>query len=245
MRGFVSHLSFLFILLAHSAQAQNDFFHPETHNQQWSHYFVSARVVEKLSWDSDAGYRWGQWFGERSQYILRTGLYYKLTPHFTLGGGFAHLGFYRSESLSKLEFRPHQQISGKHSVGKLSFSQRLRWEQRWFLNRDEDGVSGRSKYVSRYRYLASLNIPLLRSGEQQEELIGLSVGGEILLQSGRSTGHLFDQSRILVGPVVHMSPSSTLELLYQGQTAGYSGHYVRTDILWLRLVQKFDLRAAN
>src|SRR3954452_23690960 len=95
-------------------------------NQQWIQYYTQVKLAGKWIFLADAGYRVANNFQVSSQYIIRAGLNYALNPNIQVGAGFAHLGFYTSGEISKVEFRPYEELSIKSKLNNIDINNRVR-----------------------------------------------------------------------------------------------------------------------
>ena len=93
-------------------------------NQQWLQYYAQIKLSNKWTLLPDVGYRAANNFQASSQYLIRVSLNYTLTPNIQVGGGFAHFGFYTSGKVSKVEFRPYEELGIKSKLGNIDISNR-------------------------------------------------------------------------------------------------------------------------
>lgn len=225
-----------------SAQGKNT-----THgNQQWLQYYNQTRLSDKWSLLADGGYRWKDGFARRTQYIGRVAVGYHLSAMVDLGMGFAHLGFYTDEGIGRLEYRPHQEFILKQVAGRTSFAHRFRIEERYFSTPAHNGTSAGKSFNLRLRYRFSWNIPLFPlAAAHPDRKLALNLADEILLNAGKQVVYnVFDQNRILLGLALPLYDQLTFSLTYSGQYAASNtpAGYTATDVLWMGIVHKADLR---
>ena len=85
-------------------------------DQEWAQYYAGIKIAKAFTLSADGGYRFNKLFNDPSQYIVRAGLGYQLNSHMKVAAGFAHLGFYTSEKISKLEYRPYRRVCIKRQL---------------------------------------------------------------------------------------------------------------------------------
>lgn len=239
-------LLFFITFWSQSMQAQTPEKSINYSNQQWIQYYNKLHFSEHWSLLTDGGFRTKDAFNSPSQYIVRTGIAYQLNPNLRFAAGFAHLGFYRSDSLSSMEFRPYQEVLLKQKVGKVSIGHRFRLEQRVFRNLDPaGGLSSTGDFNLRYRYRLFLNIPLWISKNTAGRKLQLNVGDEIFLASGKDVVYnIFNQNRILVGPTFKINKNFGISMTYNHQFIGKNApaEYNQDYVFWLGIKHTIDLR---
>lgn len=212
--------------------------HIQYTNQQWFQYFNVIRFSQKWSLLTDGGYRLKDEFRKSSQYIIRSAMGYYLNSGTRIAVGFAHLGFYDSDKLNKLEFRPYQEIVMKQKYQPIGINNRFRIEERVLrtVNREKNGNS----FHFRFRYRVLISLPILRfSSTNPDKKLFLSIGDEIFINAGKEIVYnIFDQNRIAIGTSVHFNKNTSAGFAYNYQFAATSSPelFKRDNIFW------FDLR---
>ncbi|MEO6187740.1 MAG: DUF2490 domain-containing protein [Ginsengibacter sp.] len=214
-------------------------------SQQWTQYYSQTKLSEKWIWSADAGFRYNKMLNDPSQYILRTGLNYGLNKHMKVAVGFAHLGFYSSRKLSKVEYRPYQEFAILYTYQHLGISHRFRVEERFFNEVAGGNSSNANSFNFRFRYQFLLNIELFKfSSPNLYPSLFLNLGDEIFLNAGKDvTYNVFDQNRLVIGPSVSLSKKIAIAINYNHQFAAVNSPntYVRTNVLWFIVRQNFSL----
>jgi len=208
-------------------------------NEQWLQYVNIARFSKKLSLDSDLDYRWKENLSLKSQYILRSGLGYKVHDRLQLLVGFAHLGFYSDQVINRLEYRPYEQFAYKHQLNKVKFGHRLRIEQRYFYKKSSETTAKSTSFNHRFRYRFALRMPLFKS-----EKISLGISNEIHLNAGKDgTSSPFDQNRLIIGPAYSFSKKFAVNLYYQNLITPTSerNYYNLNHIIFISLKHTLNL----
>lgn len=223
------------------------FVHSQMHtsNQQWVQYYTQVEFNSKWSLLSDAGYRWQNKFQHNSLYIARIGLAYTFNPKFRLAIGWAHLGIFNSDKLTKMEFRPYQEIQFKKKHEKIKIEHRFRLEERIFNNYIPTYLVQPPTFNLRYRYQFLINIPIWGfSKKKSEQVLSLGISNEVFMKSDK--GHLFsfEQNRFVLAPTILINNRLSISLNYNAQI----GKSTETDdctyssICWLTLRQPFTKR---
>lgn len=211
--------------------------------QIWLQYYGKGRINSKWSIALDAGYRWNNFLERRSQHLIRPAIFYQFNPNIRLATGIARLGFFTDGELTRVEWRPHQELNIRHPFAHITFKQRYRLEQR-LLNPLENGKE--SDFHFRIRYALAVSIPLLAlSKTHLDRRLSLGLGNELFMNAGPSITHdFFDQNRMLVSPALHWNKNLILALVWNQQfgTTSIFHTYKSTRVIWLQLRHKLDLR---
>lgn len=178
------------------------------------------------------------------QAVIRPTVTRTLGPGWDLGAGFCL--FLQSphdpRSTSDLvvpELRPHLEINAKQHVRYFRIVQRFKAEARYFHEVEDGALAGGFAFSNfRLRYRAGLDVPLVKTGANSREQLGLSISNELMLNAGsRITYNVFDQNRVYLGLYTAVSPGLTVELgylnWYQQRPSGvdfYDRHIVRLGI---------------
>lgn len=211
-------------------------------NQQWIHYYGQAKITETWTWTYDAGYRWKDQFDARSQYIIRTSASYKINDRISVAAGFANLGNYTANELTKMEFRPHQDLTIKDALGKVAISHRYRVEQRLFHPVTDGALGPQGEFSWRFRYAFSATFPVVKQ-EGTARGFYMTLGNELFLMAGRDiTYNIFDQNRVMISPTYQWSNNLSVALTYNNQFAGTTkaAAYKHVNVLWLQIRHRVD-----
>jgi hypothetical protein len=211
-----------------------------THStQQWLQYNNQTKIADRWFFGLDGGFRWKD--GSRFQYIGRAGFNYQFNPRIKVGVGVARTGIYKSDKISKLEFRPYQEVLAIISDNRISIRSRFRLEERIFNNRSEVPAHN---YNFRFRYMLSFNIPIVQSQHFPSRKLSLVVSDEIFLNAGHNIVYnVLDRNRVLIGPAWQMSKALAFGISYMYQFAPKDSPaaYDSDDIIWVTLRQYLNL----
>lgn len=211
-------------------------------NQQWVHYYGQAKLSKTWTWLYDGGYRWKDQFDARSQYIIRAAASYKINDRMSVSAGFANLGNYTADKISKTEFRPHQDITIKDALGKVTINHRYRVEQRMFHPVVDGNIGASSEFSWRFRYALTATFPVIVQ-EGSSRGFYMTLSNELFLMAGKDiTYNIFDQNRIMISPTYQHSSNLSVALTYNNQFAGTTkaGAYKHVNVLWLQIRHKVD-----
>lgn len=212
-------------------------------NQQWVHYYSQLNISKKWSVLTDAGFRWQNKFQNKSLYLVRSAIAYETNPSLRLAVGFAHLGFFSSDSLYKLEFRPYQEITFKKSFNSFKSEQRFRVEERIFDGFRSANNSPYNSFKFRFRYQIALNFPVRKlTFKSPNRSISLTVSNEIFLNAGNKNLSFFDQHRVVLGPTFQINEKLIVSMLYNMQFASSSQTkvYLLSSVAWLTIRHKIN-----
>jgi hypothetical protein len=182
----------------------------------------------------DAHVRRTDFLAEPSFYFARVGAHAWLTEKLTASLGYAHM--WQAPSCDGCETwagenRVYQQLQYAGRLGKASVLHRLRNEQRWKQQVEDDALTGESTFSNRVRFLVSLTVPV----SARPALPALVLSDEVLLQFGSGiTLNTFDQNRLFAGLKKSLSRSWSFDLgymlVYQQKPSGFQydlNHTVR------------------
>lgn len=248
MNYYLNKISFYFILffsIVHSSVLFGQAKTISTGNQQWFQYYNQAKLGEKWTLLSDFGYRWKDGFDENSQYIIRTAIGYSINPSVRISLGFAHLGFYTANKISKIEFRPYQELAIKNNINKIEITNRCRIEERFFNLVNYEETQHPNTFNFRFRYSVMVSIPLFKlSSENDNKIFLLNIGDEIFMNTGNNFTHNnFDQNRLTVSPSLQLNKHVTFSLTWNSQFASASSlkTYQYTNVIWLQVKHKLSI----
>ncbi len=213
----------------------------------WFQYYNKMVFSEKWSLSTDVGYRLKDGrFVAKSQYFIRSGMGYNITPSVRVLLGFANFGTHLKGDVGAMEYRPHQQLTTKHKFGKVGFGNRLRIEQRFIDVIEEEGQASLNTFNFRFRYRFLFDIPLMSlSKSDADKKLSLIIGDEVLFSAGKDNFLDFSaQNRFLVGPAVKLNKDITVLALYNFTSVTKSIPDISDEfgIFWLGLKHKLDLR---
>lgn len=235
-----------FILIANTSTLLGQVKNISNGNQQWLHYYNQIQLSDKWTWLSDGGYRWKGGFDENFQYVLRTAIGYAISPAIRISTGFAHLGFYSSGKIDRVEFRPYQELLVINKFNKVGLNHRYRIEERFFNPVINGQIQTSNSFNFRFRYSLIVNIPLFNLSKDRPEMVFMvNIGDEIFINAGNNiVNRVFDQNRLVFSPTFKLSERLTVSLTWNSQFAGTStqARFVYTNVFWFQVSQKIVLK---
>ena len=194
-------------------------------DQFWWSINTTTRLTDNLGIVGDFHIRRDDFIKESNFYFTRVGAAFWVTDRLTLVGGYAHLwlskSFENHDNIYQNENRVYQQIQWRQKVGRVTFVQRIRNEQRWHEVLDSDGLVDRIRFSNRVRFLSSFNVKVF----ENSKMPSISIADEVHMHFGKEIIYnTFDQNRIFAGLKVPISKNLKFDigymLVYQQRYAG-------------------------
>lgn len=214
-------------------------------NQQWFQYYNQTKINDKWTLLFDGGYRWTDGFQESSQYIVRAAIGYNINSDIQISSGLAHLGFYSSDKINIVEFRPFQEMVVKNKFNKIGMVHRYRMEERFFNIVTNGGIQTPNTFNFRFRYSLMFSIPLFKLSKLKTDKVFLiNIGDEIFINAGKNVVNIFDQNRFIVSPTFKLNESLSLSLTWNGQFASTSSQDIfnYTNVYWFQIKHNLKIR---
>ena len=183
--------------------------------QFWWSVNSTTRISERFGVIGDFHIRRNQFIRHSNFYFARIGGAYWVSDQLTLVTGYAHLWLTRplrnNKSTFQDENRIYQQIQWRQKVGKVTFVQRIRNEQRWHEVLNEQGEYLRTRFSNRIRFLSSFNIKVF----ENPKLPSISIADEVHFHFGKEIVYnTFDQNRVFVGLKVPINNQLKFDIGY-------------------------------
>jgi hypothetical protein len=224
---FLSFLLSLIILLPAGSLAQDTVQKVNYNNVHfWTSINSTLRLANHWGIMGDVHVRREEFIKYPNFYFLRIGGVYFFNDEFSfaLGGAWLWLATNTSAGTKfALEQRIFQQALWRTIIGRTTFLQRIRVEQRWHqvLN-TETGQVDRVRFSNRFRFLFSAAIRAFNNRKAPRPVISnevlFHVGKEILYNT-------FDQNRTFIGMNQRIGKNWTMDygymLVYQQRYSGY------------------------
>jgi hypothetical protein len=212
------------VLLPSLAQGQS----AKEINQQyqfWGSLNSTTRLTDRLGAIADFHVRRNDFLADPSFYFVRFGAHCWITEKLTASLGYAHMWkapAHDGWQTWSNENRIYEQVQYAARLGKTQVLHRLRNEQRWQQQVENDALTGESTFSDRVRYLLSFTIPV----SARPKVPSLVLSDEVLLQFGRDiVMNTFDQNRLFAGIKQRLGRSWSFDtgymLVYQQKSSGY------------------------
>ncbi len=231
-------LAALLLLGADAAHGQTEKVVNEQ-RQVWVSLNSTARLTDRVGVIGDVHIRRNNFLSDPSFYFVRVGSNFWVTERLTVALGYAHMWVAPTQedwSTWSEENRIYEQVQYASKIGTTSVLQRLRNEQRWRQEVQEDALTGNTLFSDRVRYLLSFTI----SVSENPKVPSLVLSDEILVQFGSDIVlNTFDQNRFFVGIKKKVSRECSYDfgymLVYQQRPSGYEydlNHTLRWFFYW-------------
>lgn len=208
----------------------------------WAGYYSTFSIDKNWSVLSDAQVRTREWTQQWSQMLVRSGLSYKVNQRISITGGFAffkNAQYVNKDLLLKNEYRPWQEFYYQSKLKKITFTQRLRTEERFQQQVINQELSKKYQYIFRLRYRLEAQYPL------KSNKIAFLLANEMMVNPGYISHRLFfDQNRSFAGINMKLYASTSLQLQYVKIFQWHSNNQVleNQDILRVNLFQQLTSR---
>ena len=193
--------------------------------QFWWSVNSTTRLTDRWGLVGDVHIRRNNFLSDPSFYLLRVGVHRWLSDTLAVTLGYAHNWVAPTEEGGHTwtdENRIYQQVQYSARLGAVRVLHRLRNEQRWREEVEDDVLTGETGFSDRVRYLVSLSIPV----SAKASVPSLVVSDEILVQFGPEiVANTFDQNRLFLGLKKELSRAWSFDLgymlVYQQKASGY------------------------
>lgn len=184
-------------------------------SQFWWSINTSTRVSERFGVIADFHLRRNDFLNQTNFYFARLGGAYWVSDQLTLVAGYAHLWLSKPLENGRRNYqnenRIYQQIQWRQNVGKVTFVQRIRNEQRWHEVLDANGDYNRTRFSNRVRFLSSFNVKIFNNPKWPS----LVLADEVHVHFGKEIVYnTFDQNRVFAGIKVPLKPNLKFDIGY-------------------------------
>lgn len=176
-----------------------------TQSQVWYGYYITADFGKKWFLTMEVENR--QFIKPVAQnlFFMRPHLHYKVHKHWDVAAGFAYFLVTTQNpqapksSLTTPELRPFQEANNSFSWGRLTLTNRLRFEQRWVQKTIGQQLDEGYNFNLRFRYRIALDV-LLYQTKAEKHKVKLRVNDEIMANiPTKLVKNAFDQNRVYAG----------------------------------------------
>src|SRR5436305_628890 len=182
-----------------------------SYNMFWGGYYNYFQLNSKWNINSDIQQRTKDGFKTQSQSLIRTAAVYKINNVFTASAGGAHFRYYLTNTLTRGEWRPWQEIGASNGFGKFKLSNRVRVEERFNQVAVKNVVTNDYKFNWRFRHKIDLEFPMPSDGLHASSI---GIGNELMLNAGKIIKYPFDQDRMSLSYNYQVCKSVRLQLQY-------------------------------
>ncbi len=208
-------------------------------NHFWWSINTKAKIAGRWSLEADLHIRRTNFLKNNNFFYTRLGIGYSFNEQLTVSAGGGHMWLANKNGATELfsnENRLVEQVQLNNKIGKINLTQRLRIEQRWIQKVVNFQPVDENRYVNRFRYLLSLNLPI----SNNRKIPSLVLANELMLQTGKDIVYNnFDQNRFFAGLKQQLTKSLSFDMGYmhvwQQKLSGYQysrNHTIRWFFYW-------------
>jgi hypothetical protein len=183
--------------------------HIEHVNQAWAAYLNQTRLSDRWGFTADFHLRTREdFFSQVSTTITRAGITYYATDDLRFTAGYGYVNHFNN-GVRQWEHRPWQQVQLNSKINRLSFSQYLRFEERY-----RKRITAGYDFNYRLRYNALLMVPLSQRAFAPGTF-SVALNDELHVNMGKQViRNYFDQNRFFIGFAYHLKPKSVVQFGY-------------------------------
>jgi hypothetical protein len=205
---------FLLIVFESHAQTKNIY----SDNIVWTQYFLRGQFSSKWFLHLDLGYRTREYVNKESQYFIRPGVVYQISPKVNIQAGYAY--FNTSQFLSgyedvmRPEHRLYQRLTIIQKAGRFEIRHRYRLEERFNHNFSKGVLI--DGYTTTYRigYQLYISCPFNNTTIKEGTFYGI-LSDELFVSFGKNVVNTFDQNRLSLGAGYQFTKGFGATLFYQ------------------------------
>ena len=169
------------------------------YSQSWGGINTTIRLKNNWGISADASYRANNLFSSEFYTIARVGISYWLNDNVAFTAGYAHqwnAPTIKGWHTTVHENRLYQQVLLTSKIGNITFTNRLRNEERWQAKVMNDTDMHSPNFTDRIRYQCAVNIPF----SSKAFLPSIILSDELCVQMGKTiVFNTFDQNRAFIG----------------------------------------------
>jgi len=213
----------------------------------WTQYFMRGQISNKWYIHLDGGYRTRDYVNKQSQYFVRPGLLYQISPKVNIQAGYAY--FNTNQFLSgyddvmRPEQRLYQRVTVTQKAGRFEIRNRYRLEERFNRNISKGVLQDGYSTSFRVGYQLYISCPINNTTIKDNTLYAV-LSDEIFVSFGKKVVNSFDQNRLALGLGYQFTKGFTATVFYQyiyGQQATGTQLY-SYNAYCIALIQNIDFR---
>jgi len=183
----------------------------------WARYYNQLQLNDKWAVHSEFDNRLFIKPVTENLFVIRVQARHKIRDNVEVGAGFAYFSVATQAPEIETDFmipeyRGQQDITLKHTLGKVGFSHRYQIEERFIHNADKLGLREGMTFYLRFRYRIQGDYNLWEGDKRYLKAI---ISDEIMVNGGNKIiKNTFDQNRIYAGLQLGISPAFATEVGY-------------------------------
>lgn len=208
-------LFILFLLVVSQSFAQKNIY---SDNLVWTQYVFRGQISSKWFLHLDFGYRTRDYVNKESQYFIRPGIMYQISPKVNIQAGYAYFNTNQFLSGYPEVMRPEQRLFQRLTVvqqaGRVEIRNRYRLEERFIQNISSGVLQDGYTPSFRFGYQIYLTCPINNVKVKEKTLFAIA-SNELFVTFGKKIVNSFDQNRIAVGMGYQFTKGLGVTLFYQ------------------------------
>jgi hypothetical protein len=208
-------------------------------NHFWWSVNTKAKIAGRWSLEADLHIRRTDFLKNNSFIYTRLGVGYSFNEQLSVSAGGGRMWLANRNGATELfsnEHRLVEQVQLNNKIGKITLTQRLRVEQRWIQKVVNFQLADDYRYVNRFRFLLSLNVPI----SNNKKIPSFVLADELMMQTGKDIIYNnFDQNRFFAGFKQQLTKTLSFDFGYmhvwQQKLSGYQysrNHTIRWFFYW-------------
>lgn len=184
----------------------------------WTQYLMRGQISAKWYVHFDAGYRTREYVNKESQYFVRPGVIYYISPKVNIQAGYAY--FSTNQFLNgypevmRPEQRLYQRLTVIQQAGRFEIRHRYRLEERFIHNFSKGLLDNGYTQSFRIGYQIYISCPFNNTKIKERTVYGI-LSNELFVTFGKKVTNPFDQNRAAFGLGYQFTKGFGATLVYQ------------------------------
>lgn len=205
---------FVGIRIAQAQQTKNIY----SDDVVWTQYIIRGQISNKLYLHFDGGYRTRDYIDKQSQYFIRPGVIYQISPKVNIQAGYAYFNTNQFlsgyEDVMRPEHRLYQRMTVVQQAGRFEFRHRYRFEQRFNQNISKGVLQDGFTTTFRLSYQIYVSCPFNNIKIKEKTIYGFA-SNELFVSFGQKVVNSFDQNRLALGFGYQFTKGFAATVFYQ------------------------------
>ncbi|WP_018343141.1 DUF2490 domain-containing protein [Cytophaga aurantiaca] len=212
-KGFLILLILIAAAASH-AQTKNVY----SDNMVWTQYFFRGQLSSRWFLHLDLGYRTRDYVNKESQYFIRPGVLYQISPKVNIQAGYAYFNTNQFlsgyEDVMRPEHRLYQRLTVIQRAGRFEIRNRYRLEERFNQNISKGVLLDGYTPSFRVGYQIYISCPINNTTIKEGTLFAI-LSDELFVSFGKKVFNNFDQNRFAAGLGYQFTKGFGATLYYQ------------------------------
>lgn len=184
----------------------------------WTQYLMRGQISANWYLHFDAGYRTREYVNKESQYFIRPGIIYYISPKVNIQAGYAY--FNTNQFLNgypevmRPEQRLYQRLTVIQQAGRFEIRHRYRLEERFIRNFSKGELQSGYTQTFRIGYQIYITCPFNHMKIKERTFYGIMYN-ELFVSFGKKVVNVFDQNRLAAGFGYQFTKGFSTTVFYQ------------------------------